>query len=164
MFILPIGPTNRSEVNTLLQKSWGDLTMITQNHTHYLDQLPGFVYQKFDSIQGIVTYSIQNQYCEIVSLNSFDQNVGIGSHLLNKVIEVAQQKTCQKVWLITTNDNLNALKFYQKRGFDLVRLNHNAITRLRLQKRMIPLIGLNGIPIRHELVLEHRLDISHPYS
>ena len=59
--------------------------------------------------------------------------------------------------LITTNDNLSALQFYQKRGFDMSRLYHNAVDKSRKIKPQIPLTGANGIPIRHEIELEMKL-------
>ena len=53
--------------------------------------------------------------------------------------------------------NLNALQFYQKRGFDIVKLHINAVKQSRKIKPEIPLIGFNGIPIRHEIELEMNL-------
>jgi RimJ/RimL family protein N-acetyltransferase len=70
------------------------------------------------------------------------------------VKEVARQHGCQRVWLITTNDNLNALRFYQKRGFELVAVHRRAIDEARKIKPEIPLIGEYGIPIRDEIELE----------
>ncbi|MEY8517580.1 GNAT family N-acetyltransferase [Lachnospiraceae bacterium 29-84] len=39
----------------------------------------------------------------------------------------AKERKCQKIILITTNDNINAIKFYQKRGFDMTHLFRNAL-------------------------------------
>lgn len=64
---------------------------------------------------------------------------------------------CDKIQLITTNDNINAIKFYQKRGFDLLQINHSAIDEERKIKPEIPYIGQNGIPIRHEVEFEMEL-------
>ena len=61
---------------------------------------------------------------------------------------------CSRITLITTNDNLAALKFYQKRGFDMVRLYRNAVEQARKIKPMIPLLGYDDIPVRHEIELE----------
>ena len=61
---------------------------------------------------------------------------------------------CRRVWLITTNDNLRALRFYQRRGFRLVAVHPNALARSRELKPSIPEIGLDGIPLRDELELE----------
>lgn len=82
---------------------------------------------------------------------------GLGTALLNQMIETAKQAGCPVVRLITTNDNLRALRFYQKRGFDMVNFYRNALDESRRLKPEIPLIGLNGIPLKHEIELELRL-------
>ncbi|MNV93512.1 hypothetical protein D3C71_1882140 [compost metagenome] len=58
------------------------------------------------------------------------------------------------MWLITSNDNTRAIRFYQKRGLDLKAVHRDAITEARKLKPSIPLIGMDGIPIRHELEFE----------
>jgi ribosomal protein S18 acetylase RimI-like enzyme len=67
------------------------------------------------------------------------------------------QAGCRRVWLITTNDNLEALGFYQKRGFVLAALHRNAMAETRRFKPNIPLIGMGGIPLRDELELERKI-------
>ena len=79
---------------------------------------------------------------------------GIGTALLEAVKEVAVTLECQRMWLITTNDNLPALRFYQKRGFTRVQVYPNAVERSRQLKPDIPLAGQHGIPIRDEIELE----------
>ena len=60
-----------------------------------------------------------------------------------------------RLWLITTNDNVDALRFYQRRGFRLVAIDRDAVERSRATlKPGIPRTGLHGIPIRDELTLE----------
>ena len=65
--------------------------------------------------------------CQIVSLDSLIENKGIGSKLLEKVIETAEKRKCKRIWLVTTNDNIKAIKFYQKRGFDMVAVHRNSL-------------------------------------
>ena len=91
---------------------------------------------------------------EILSLDSLRENQGIGTALLDRAIDQAKRSRLERVMLITTNDNLRALQFYQKRGFDMVRLRRNALEQARRLKPEIPLTGLNGIPLRHEIELE----------
>jgi len=74
--------------------------------------------------------------------------------MLEAVAAVAREEGCRRVWLITTNDNLRALRFYQRRGFHLVAMHPNALARSRELKPSIPEIGLDGIPLRDELELE----------
>ena len=73
---------------------------------------------------------------------------------IEAVKEVACKAGCRRLWLITTNDNLNALRFYQKRGFALVAVHRNALEISRKFKPEIPLIGADGIPLRDEIELE----------
>lgn len=105
-------------------------------------------------IKGVVTYRIENEECEITSLNSFEENRGIGTALIKEVLDVAQKSNCKRVWLITTNDNIEAIRFYQKKGFDLKAVHINAIELSRKLKPSIPLTGMYGIPIKHELEFE----------
>ena len=58
--------------------------------------------------------------CEITSLDSLREGQGLGTKLIDAVVEEARKQNCRRVFLITTNDNLNALGFYQKRGFEMV--------------------------------------------
>lgn len=95
--------------------------------------------------------------CEIVSLDSLRENQGIGTALLTQVLAQARQRGCAKAVLITTNDNLRAMGFYQKRGFDMVALYRNALDVSRRLKPEIPAIGENCIPLRHEIEFEKEL-------
>ena len=103
---------------------------------------------------GLATYRIESDECEIVTLNSIVEGIGAGSALINAVRSKALASNCRRVWLITTNDNLPALRFYQRRGFTLAALYSNALERSRQLKPEISLVGLDGIPLRDELELD----------
>ena len=96
---------------------------------------------------GLVTYSIVDESCEIVTLNSTHPSSGVGTALIEAVGDIAIKSACQRLWLITTNDNMNALRFYQKRGFVLVAVHRNALELSRRLKPEISLIGYDGIKI-----------------
>ncbi|UCF27229.1 MAG: GNAT family N-acetyltransferase, partial [Chloroflexota bacterium] len=83
---------------------------------------------------------------------------GIGSALITKAVETAELEGCYRVWLITTNDNIPALRFYQKRGFRLVAIHLNALDNSRKLKPEIPQDGLDGIPLRDEIELEFKIN------
>lgn len=108
-------------------------------------------------VKGIITYNIENNECEIVSLDSLYENVGIGSELINQVVNEANINGCKRVWLITTNDNTHAIRYYQKRGFNMVAIHRNAINESRKIKPQIPITGFDGIPILHEIEFEKML-------
>ena len=102
----------------------------------------------------MITFKISNEECEVTTLDGSREGQGIGTKLLRKVIEEARARKCKRVFLITTNDNLYALGFYQRRDFELVAVHRRALDETRKLKPDIPLIGQNHIPLRDEIELE----------
>ena len=111
----------------------------------------GFIYGDWT---GLLTYILRGDECEITSLNSLQEGRGIGAALIDQAIHAAKEQKCRRVCLITTNDNLRALGFYQKRGFELVAVHRGAVNESRKLKPSIPWIGENNIPLRDEIELE----------
>lgn len=143
-----------------ITQRWGAETVVGHGTTYYPAQLPGFVAVRGSEKLGLVTYHIEGDNCEIVTIDSLRPSIGIATALLEAVKKVAYQARCKRLWLITTNDNLTALRFYQKRGFVLVAVHRNAVDRARQEKPEIPFIGYEGIPLRDEIELELTLEES----
>ena len=97
---------------------------------------------------------ISENECEIVSLNSLAADRGIGTALIAEVKEKAAEGGCRRIWLITTNDNVAAMRFYQKRGFSFAAIYINALEETRRVKPELSLTGFDGIPLRDEIELE----------
>ena len=136
------------------REHWGDDFMVAHGVIYRPEQLDGFIALDGDQWVGLVTYTFIDSGCEIVSLDSLRAGQGIGSRLIQDVVDVARRAGCKRVFLITTNDNLEALGFYQKRGFSLVKVSRGAVGEARKIKPGIPLIGLHGILLRDEIELE----------
>lgn len=147
----------RDRVIDLIIKNWGSTIMVSKGRIHHMDRLPGYVAMVDNNILGLITYNIDNEECEIVSLDSFLEKQGIGGRLLEEVIKKAKDNNLKRVWLITTNDNTNAIRFYQKRGFNMVALYLNAVDKARKIKPEIPYYGFDGIRIMHEIEFEKKL-------
>lgn len=79
----------------------------------------GFIAEKNARKVGLITYDIADTVCSIISLNALLPGKGIGTKLLEKVKETAQNAHCEKIVAITSTDNIPARKFYQKKGFIL---------------------------------------------
>lgn len=154
MELIPINGENRQQVNDLIRSLWYSTDIIVRGEVVDTSVLEGFTAMEQEKITGFLTYRIQDGECEIMSLESIKENQGTGTSLINLVKEIAKQQNCTKLKLITTNDNMNALKFYQKRGFDMIRVYPNAMDISRSIKPAIPLIGEYGIPLKHEIELE----------
>jgi ribosomal protein S18 acetylase RimI-like enzyme len=152
--IRQIEPDDSLWVKEVLRCHWGSADIFSRGRCHHADQLPGFIATGSAGNVGVVTYFIDGSECEIVTLNSMAAGRGVGSALVKAVEAVARQSACTCLRAVTTNDNLKALRFYQKRGFVLVALHRNAVERSRQFKAEIPATGRDGIPIRDELELE----------
>lgn len=157
MFCEKITDLNRDVVNAFIKQHWYTMTMIIRGIEIDMTKVEGFYFREGKSIIGLVTYLVYDNIFEIISLDSLRENQGIGSELLELAVDEANKRGCRKVVLITTNDNINAIRFYQKRGFDMVRLFHNSIDISRKMKPEIPIIGENSIPLRHEIEFERIL-------
>lgn len=132
---------------------WGSAFVIVHEQIFRPNDLHALQAVDECELVGVASYIFIDDYCEIVSLDSLVPCQGLGSQLLQRVIDQARANECKTVRLTTTNDNLNALRFYQKRGFCLAALRSCAVAQSRLIKPEIPLSGEDGIPIRDELDL-----------
>ncbi len=147
-------PTDRERVREFITQRWGAAIVVAHHVVYHPHELPGFVASRGEEIVGLVTLHIVGNACEIVTIDSTQPGAGIGAALVDSAKAFARQANCTRLWLITTNDNLNALRFYQKRGFTLVAIHRNALEKSRQLKPQIPLIGNYGIPLRDEIELE----------
>lgn len=156
--LVPVDPENRAEVSRFIEEHWFGLQIALRGRLVDMTEADGIAaYGADKKIAGLVTYAINGAECEILSLDSVCEGCGIGTRLLELAEERARDAQCRKVKLITTNDNIRALEFYQKRGFSITAVNVNAVKKSREVKASIPLVGENGIPIRDEIELEKRI-------
>jgi GNAT superfamily N-acetyltransferase len=132
----------------------GHEMVVAHGVIYYPAEQPGFIAESADRPIGLATYSISGKDCELVSIETEITGEGIGKSLVEAVRQTAVAAGCKRLWLITTNDNLNALGFYQKIGFHLVAVHRDAVIESRKIKPSIPVIGEQGIPLRDEIELE----------
>lgn len=149
-----VSASERQAIDEFLRERWFSTKMVVRGRVVDMTSLDGFAAWERASIVGLVTYEIQDRECEIISLDSVTENRGIGTALLNRVILTARDEGCEKVKVVTTNDNVRAILFYQKRGFDMVRLYPNSVDAARKLKPEIPPRGDYDLPIRHEIEFE----------
>jgi len=149
---------DRGWVERLIRERWGDEIVVGRGKIWKPAELPGFGAFEADRCVGLVTYELDGEACEIVTIDALDEGKGIGTALLEAIVSVAREARCLRVQLLTTNNNLRALAFYQKRGFRLVGLVPGAIDEERKRKPSIPEVDSAGLPIRDELHLELPLE------
>lgn len=146
-----INGSNRAGVNAFLEDHWGGTVMAVRGRLVDMTALDGIAALSGGEIVGLVTYEIEGDNCELISLDSARGGMGVGSALVERAGRAAAERGCRTMSLITTNDNTPAMRFYQKRGFTMTRLFPHAVTKARAVKPSIPLRGENGIRIEHEL-------------
>ncbi|RLZ11604.1 GNAT family N-acetyltransferase [Faecalibacter macacae] len=144
-------------VKELFIKEWNSDIMISKNQKHFVENLESIIAVVDKEIIGLLTFNIINKQAEIVSLDSFNEGKGIGTKLLDFTLNYFKNLYLDRIWLITSNDNCHAIRFYQKRGWKMVNIHFNAIEEARLLKPQIPMFGYDGIPILHEIEFEYSL-------
>jgi 8-oxo-dGTP pyrophosphatase MutT (NUDIX family)/GNAT superfamily N-acetyltransferase len=149
--------SDRLWMRNLLEDHWGSAQMVTRGKVHQADELPGFIAWVEGERRGLITYNIEALSCEIVSLDSLRHGLGIGTALISAVREVAISTGCHRLWMVTTNDNTPAMRFYLRGGFELAAIHRGAIYHSRELKPSIPHIGNDGIPITDEVEFEMSL-------
>ena len=119
---------------------------------------PALLAEEGERLLGVLTYIADGAQCEVLTLHADERRHGVGSALVAEVRRLAAAAGATRLWLITTNDNVDALRFYQRRGFRLAALHRGAVdsSRDRL-KPEIPERGDHGIPLHDELELELEL-------
>ncbi|MEE9353937.1 MAG: GNAT family N-acetyltransferase [Candidatus Thorarchaeota archaeon] len=156
--IAPVRTQDRDWVKQVVAEQWASSIVVTRSQVHRPTKLPGFVCWKGEERAGLVTYRIEKQECEIITLNSFAKREGVATELLQAVKKAALESDCHRLWVITTNDNLDALRFYQRRDFRITKVHTDALKESRRLKPETPEIGLYEIPMRDEIELEKNLN------
>jgi GNAT superfamily N-acetyltransferase len=151
--VRPVREGDRPTVEWLTTKLWGAPEVVVHDGAFYPATLPGFIAERAGRIAGLVTFDVRPPVLEIVTINALDQWSGIGTMLIEVVRREAKRRGCHEVMLTTTNDNISALRFYQRRGFRLAAIRPGAVDRSRQLKPEIPRTGDFGIPLRDEIDL-----------
>jgi len=140
----------------VVTESW-DETVVSGGREHRPAALPALVAEAEGERAGLATYLIEDRDCELVTLDALTVGGGIGGALVEALADTARAAGCRRLHLVTTNDNLPALRLYQRHGFVLTAVRVDAVAVSRRRKPQIPATGYAGIPIRDELVLERAL-------
>jgi GNAT superfamily N-acetyltransferase len=152
--IRAVGEADRTWIGSFLSRHWSSPAIVTRGRLLRADDLPGFVAEAGGVPVGLLTMQIGGNACEVVTLNSEREGEGIGTALLFAAIAKAREASLGRLFLITTNDNLHAIRFYRRRGLALRAVHARAIEASRLLKPEIARTGFHGIPIRDEIEFE----------
>lgn len=149
-----IQDAEREEVARFIEKHWHSRMIMSRGRSFFPHEHEGFIERHDGEIVGLLTYHVDADGMEILTLNSTLEGRRIGSALMLAAIESARHRGQRRIWLTTTNDKLRAIGFYQRLGFRLVMVNVGAVDEARKTKPQIPETGEHGIAIHDEIVLE----------
>jgi ribosomal protein S18 acetylase RimI-like enzyme len=149
---------DREEVAAFIKEHWYSTLVMSRGRKFYPHQERGLVERRDGKIVGLLTYHMNDEGMEILTLNSTLEGQRIGTSLMLDAIEKARKEECSRIWLTTTNANLRAIGFYQRLGFRMIAVNVGAVEEARKIKPELPETGEGGIPLRDEIVMELRIE------
>jgi ribosomal protein S18 acetylase RimI-like enzyme len=151
---------DRAWVRELIRERWADDIVVAHGEIYEPSALPGFIaVDGSGSRVGLVTYVVDGDAIEIVTIDARTEGIGIGRELLTAVVAAAQREGCRRLQLVTTNDNERAIGFYRRLGFTVVEVREGAIEESRRLKPSIPLVNDAGVPIRDEITMARELEV-----
>ena len=154
MLVRPREECDESAATQFLRRRRSDVVARLGRLEHALNH-PALLAVEGATLAGVLTYVLAADSCEILTLHAAQPGRGAGTALIAAVEQLARDHSCRRLWVLTTNDNLDALRFYERRGFRLAELHPDAVTASRAAlKPEIPHCGNYDIPIRDELILE----------
>ena len=152
--VRPMERGDRPWVIRRLADAFGDATVARKGVLIDASVLPGFMATEGGRPVGFLTYDAADGECEVVAIISAEEGRGIGRALMDAARDHAVAAGCRRLWLVTTNDNTRALRFYQLWGMDLCAFYRHGARRSRRVKPSLPERGADGIPLEHELEFE----------
>lgn len=154
--VRPIDASDSAFIREELTRHWGGMQIWSLGRAYQAEALAGFIAMAEGERVGQITYQVLpgGYQCEVVTLSSRREGMGIGSRLLDAAVEAARAAGCVRMFLTTTNDNLRAIGFYQLEGWRLAALHKGNVDEARKRVPTIPRVGPSGIPIRDEVELE----------
>ena len=102
---------DREAIVALLRDRWGGETLVIHDTVFRPADLPAFVAVDGPNLVGLVTYEPGSESWHVLSFDSLVPGQGIGGALLDRVEGAARAAGCLRIELVTTNDNLDAIRF-----------------------------------------------------
>jgi GNAT superfamily N-acetyltransferase len=165
-------PADGPSIDAMFAASWGEPRVAAGGRLYDLRTLPALVATRpvvpgsardrggtheadepTEQIIGVLTYEIDGDAIEVVSIEAVPPHHGTGTALLAAAADLGKAAGLARLFLVTTNDNIDAFRFYQRRGLHILEVRPDGVARSREVKPLIPLIGSYGIPMRDEIVL-----------
>jgi GNAT superfamily N-acetyltransferase len=151
-------PVDQEYIRSYWEAHWG-LPVVSTRRSYLPEDVQGIVYRdEWGEAQGLITWHIEGDRAEIVSVDAYQQGRHIGGRLLLAAEAELSKRGVRNLMIVTTNDNLRAVGFYVRHGYRLMRIELDGVARVRQQKPDVPLVGNEGLPLRDMYELEKTLE------
>jgi GNAT superfamily N-acetyltransferase len=148
---------DRQFIARWLADEWG-LPIVTMRREYMPEQVEGLVYvDESGEKEGLITWYVEDDLAEIVTLDAFEQGRHIGGRLLDGAEGELRRRGARRVFITTTNDNLRAIAFYTRRGYRLMRIELDGMDRVRERKPLDSSVGMDGISLQDMFEFEKEL-------
>ena len=154
MQVREVRDDERAWLRATLRERWGGGIAVGRGRVRRPAELDALVaVDESGERVGVATYVVEGALAELVTIDALRPGAGVGRRLLDAVASAARAAGAERLLVMTTNDNLRALRLYQRAGFRLVERRAGAIDETRSLKPSIPATGNDGIPIHDEIDL-----------
>jgi GNAT superfamily N-acetyltransferase len=144
-------------IRSMAEEKWHP-PIVTTIRDYMPEDVEGMVWRdEQDEVQGLITWHIDGERAEVVTLDAFQQGQHIGGRLLDGAEAEFRKCGVRKVSITTTNDNLRAIAFYVRRGYRIVKIELDGMDRVRARKPSVPMIAIDNIPLRDMFELEKEI-------
>jgi GNAT superfamily N-acetyltransferase len=155
MNLRPVTPDDRDWIAEMIGTAFGSVRLISNEHLiEDASLLDGFAAEIDARPIGCALINEVDGDTELVALVTTYRGAGVGAALLDAVVERGKRDGWKRLWLVTSNDNTDAIRVYQRAGWDWTEFRRDAITHARARRPEIPELGQHGIPVRHEIHFE----------
>jgi len=146
---------DRAVARALFEQDFGRTKIVAFGEVMDIDQMPALVAVMSSEPSGALAYRLLGDALHIVALatDPMWQRSGVGGQLVAEAELLARRLNLKRLVVSTTNDNLPAMHFYQRRSYRLTDLVPNSV--ITHTHREQP--GFAGIPVRDEIRLEKRI-------
>lgn len=136
-----------------VRERWPHELLVGRGRVHPASELSALVAVEDCERVGLLTYVVEGEAAELVTLDALRPGLGVGAMLIERLAELAPRMGARRLVAMVTNDNVRGLRYYQRLGFRMSELRAGAMDVLRARRPWIPETGQEGIPVRDEIEL-----------
>ena len=140
----------------LFERDFGYTNIVAFGEEVVLGDAPSLAAWMKGELAGALAYRLLTDGLLILALatDAMWQRSGVGGHLVAEAESLPRARGLARVLVSTTNDNLPALYFYQRRDYHITEVVSGG---LLAHIKEGGSVGFGGIPLRDEIRMERRL-------